>query len=140
MYVLTFKSSAQKILHVAVAGLAHDHVHGILNQYKKGEVIIIGIAEGDEQLVQRYKRTYQLPDSIFYHDLETLLKHQKPDAVLAYNAISEHIRVVEICAPLGISVMVEKPLATLVKDAERMADLARAISYSHFDQLRNDLV
>lgn len=122
---MAFKSSAQKILHVAVAGLAHDHVHGILNQYKKGEVIIIGIAEGDEQLVQRYKRTYQLPDSIFYQDLETLLKHQKPDAVLAYNAISEHIQVVEICAPLGISVMVEKPLATLVKDAERMADLAR---------------
>jgi hypothetical protein len=34
---------AQNILHVGVA-VAHDHVHGILNQYKKGEVIIIGIA------------------------------------------------------------------------------------------------
>ena len=118
-------SPAQKILHVAVAGLAHDHVHGILNQYKKGEVVIIGIAERDEQLVQQYKKTYQLPDSLFYHDLETLLKHTKPDAVLAYNAINEHIGVVELCAPLGISVMVEKPLATQFKDAERMAELAR---------------
>ena len=44
---------------------------------------------------------------------------------MAYNAINEHIGVVEICAPKGISVMVEKPLATQVKDAERMADLAR---------------
>ncbi|HEY4965142.1 MAG TPA: Gfo/Idh/MocA family oxidoreductase [Puia sp.] len=119
------QSPAQKILQVAVAGLAHDHVHSILNQYKKGEVLIIGIAETDEQLVQRYKKTYQLPDSLFYHDLKTLLKHKKPDAVLAYNAINEHIGVVEICAPLGISVMVEKPLATQVKDAERIADLAR---------------
>jgi predicted dehydrogenase len=123
--LMAFNCPAQKVLHVAVAGLAHDHVHGILNQYKKGEVIITGIAEQDEQLIQRYKKSYQLPDSLFYRDLETLLKHHKPDAVLAYNAISEHIGVVEICAPKGISVMVEKPLATTTKDAERMAALAR---------------
>jgi predicted dehydrogenase len=123
--VITCHIQAQKILHVAVAGLAHDHVHGILNQYKKGEVVIVGIAEKNEQLVQRYKKTYLLPDSLFFRDLETLLKHRKADAVLAYNAINEHIGVVEICAPLGISVMVEKPLATRVTDAERMADLAR---------------
>src|SRR5450432_1361004 len=114
---------AQKILHVAVAGLAHDHVHGILNQYKKGEVIIVGIAEADESLVKRYKQTYQLPDSLFYKTLDDLLKHKNPDAVLAYTPIADHIGVVEICAPKGISVMVEKPLATTVKDAERMAAL-----------------
>ena len=87
--------------------------------------MIVGIAEKDDQLVQRYKKTYQLPDSMFYRDLESLLKHIQPEAVLAYNAINEHILTVEICAPKGISVMVEKPLATTVKDAERMATLSR---------------
>jgi predicted dehydrogenase len=116
---------AQKILRVAIAGLAHDHVHGIINQYKKGEVMIAGIAETDPQLVDRYKRTYQLPDSLFYKNLESLLSHTKPDAVLVYTAISEHIKVVEICAPKGIPVMVEKPLATTTVDAERIAQLAR---------------
>lgn len=116
---------AQKILRVAVAGLAHDHVHGILNQYKKGEVILVGIAEADDQLVQRYKKSYQLPDSLFYNSLSALLSHTNPDAVLAYNSIVEHLGVVELCAPKGISVMVEKPLATTVKDAERMASLAK---------------
>ncbi len=120
-----FVSQAQKILRVAVAGLAHDHVHGILQQYQKGEVIIAGIAESDEQLVARYKKSYHLPDSLFYKTLESLLAHTKPDAVLAYTPISEHIGVVEICAPKGISVMVEKPLATTVKDAYRMAELAK---------------
>jgi predicted dehydrogenase len=118
-------SPAQKILHVAIAGLAHDHVHGILNQYKKGEVIISGIAEKDIELVNRYKKTYQLPDSLFFADLTALLDHTKPDVVLAYTPISEHIQVVEISAKKGISVMVEKPLATTVKDAERMSVLAR---------------
>jgi predicted dehydrogenase len=118
-------SPAQKILHVAIAGLAHDHVHGILNQYKKGEVIISGIAEKDDQLVERYKKTYQLPDSLFFPDLNAVLDHAKPDVVLVYTPINEHVSVVEISAPKGISVMVEKPLATTVKDAQRMADLAR---------------
>jgi len=123
-FLFTQSLKSQHILRVAVAGLAHDHVHGILNQFKKGEVIIIGIAEKDDQLVRRYKKTYQLPDSLFYPDLEDLLGHKKPEVVLAYNAINEHILTVEICAPKGISVMVEKPLATTVRDAERMAVLA----------------
>jgi predicted dehydrogenase len=125
LLVIGTSVQAQKILRVAVAGLAHDHVHGIMNQFKKGEVIIAGIAENDEQLVQRYKKTYQLPDSLFFKNLESLLAHTKPDVVLAYTSISEHINVVEICAPKGIPVMVEKPLATTIKDAERIAKLAR---------------
>ena len=53
-----------------------------------------------------------------------MLEHIKPDAVLAYNAIADHLAVVEACAPKGVSVMVEKPLAFSVKQAERMATLA----------------
>jgi predicted dehydrogenase len=116
--------TGQKILHVGVAGLTHDHVHNIMHQFRRGEVIIAGIAESDPQLIARYKKTYQLPDSLFYNDLASLIAHTHPDAVLAYNAISQHLGVVETCAPKGISVMVEKPLATTVKDAERIAALA----------------
>ena len=115
----------QKILRVGIAGMTHDHVHNILHQAQSGEVIIAGIAESDPQLIARYKSSYHLPDSLFYASLPELIAHTHPDAVLAYNAISEHLGVVEICAPKGISVMVEKPLATTVKDAERIAALAR---------------
>src|ERR1700744_6062835 len=118
-------SFGQKILRVGVAGLTHDHVHNIMHQFKTGEVIIAGIAESDPQLIARYKKSYQLPDSLFYNSLPELIEHTHPDAVLAYNAISEHLGVVEICAPKGISVMVEKPLATTVKDADRIAALAQ---------------
>ena len=121
----TTPSLGQKVLRVGVAGLTHDHVHNIMHQFKSGEVIIAGIAESDPQLIARYKKTYQLPDSLFYNTLPELIAHTHPDAVLAYNAISEHLGVVEICAPLGISVMVEKPLTTTVKDANRIAALAQ---------------
>jgi len=112
-------------LRVGVAGLNHDHAYGLMRQYKNGEVIIAGIAEPDEQLAQRYKKNFQLPDSIFYKSVTEMLERIKPDAVLAYNAIADHLAVVEACAPKGISVMVEKPLATTVKQAERISALAK---------------
>jgi predicted dehydrogenase len=124
LLVLT-SGSAQQLLRVGVAGLTHDHVNNVMNQYRRGMVIITGIAESDRSLVEKYKKAYQLPDSLFYENLEALLQHQKPDAVLAYNDIAGHLGVVAACAPKGISVMVEKPLATTVKDAEQIAALAR---------------
>lgn len=117
-------SVSGQLLKVGLAGLSHDHVNGIMRQYKNGEVLIVGIAESDQPLIERIKKRFQLPDSIFYKDLPGMLKQVKPDIVMAFNAIAEHLPVVETCAPLGIPVMVEKPLATTVKDANRMAMLA----------------
>lgn len=118
-------ATAQRKLNVVVAGLNHDHVYLIMNSYEKGDVNIIGISESNTDLIKRFKQRYKLPDSLFNEDLTSLLKIRKPDVVLAYNAINDHLAVVEAAAPLGISVMVEKPLATTVKQAERMALLAR---------------
>jgi predicted dehydrogenase len=112
-------------LKVGVAGLSHDHAYGLMRQYKDGKVLLLGIAEADTALAARYKKRFQLPDSIFYPTLQAMLQKIKPDAVLAYNPINEHIDVVEACAPKGISVMVEKPLATTVAQANRMVELAK---------------
>jgi len=124
--ILTDSSApeAQQLPKVALAGLSHDHVDGAFKRLEKGDVVLIGIAEADQKLVQRYRDRYKLPESVFFKSLKALLKQEEPDAVLAFNAISEHLAVVEACAPLGIHVMVEKPLATTVKDARRMAALA----------------
>ena len=112
-------------LKVGVVGLSHDHAHGVMNQFKKGEVTIVGIVETDNNLIDRYKKRYQLAESLFYKTTEEMITKVKPEAVLAYNAIADHLAVVEACAPKKISVMVEKPLATTVKDAERIVALAK---------------
>ncbi|MBA4168046.1 MAG: Gfo/Idh/MocA family oxidoreductase, partial [Chitinophagaceae bacterium] len=49
---------------------------------------------------------------------------EKPDAVLGYNAVGKHLEIVEVCAPLGIPVMVEKPLAATLQQARQMETLA----------------
>ncbi len=53
-----------------------------------------------------------------------MLDKVKPEAVVAFGSIYQHMEIVEACAPRGINVMVEKPLATNVKHAERMVELA----------------
>ena len=111
-------------LRVVVVGLNHDHVHGVLNNYNKGLVNIVGITEPDKQLQQKYTRLYHLPASLFFNDLKKLLLEKKPDAVLGYNEVGNHLEIVEICAPLGISVMVEKPLAATLVQAKQIELLA----------------
>jgi len=117
--------SAQEKLRVVVAGLNHDHVHNILRANKEGRVIIIGVAEPNKQLWKKYGDMYQLPDSLFSDNLENLLKQKKPDAVLGYNEVSGHLKVVQVCAPLHIPVMVEKPLAATWQQAQEIEQLSK---------------
>jgi hypothetical protein len=66
--------STQKL---AIAGLSHDHVHNILGDYRDGKVIIVGIAEADKQLRDRYQKQYNLPDSILFDDLKKMIAAKK---------------------------------------------------------------
>ncbi len=118
-------ASAQQKLRVVVAGLNHDHVHGILHAYQDGKVILAGIAEPDRALWKKYGDLYGVPDSLFTTELAPLVKRTKPDAVLGYNEVAGHLKVVQICAPLHIPVMVEKPLAATLPQAVEIERLAK---------------
>lgn len=127
--LLVFNSTqAQERLKVAVAGLSHDHVHTLLRAYRQQEVEILGIAEADATLADRYRKNYELPDSLFFGSINEMMQAIRPDVVLAYNAISEHVDVAEVCLPLKIPLMVEKPLAVNNEQAKRIAQLAAAHS------------
>ena len=53
-----------------------------------------------------------------------MLDSVKPEAVVAFGSIYEHMAAIEACAPRGIHVMVEKPLATNIAHAVKMKQLA----------------
>ena len=119
-----FSSYTQEKLKVVVADLSHDHAHIIMNAYKNKSIELLGIAEADGALVKRYQKSYNFPSEFVFNSLEEVLAVTKPDAVLAYNPVSEHINVARVCMPMHIPVMVEKPLATTVKQAKEMAALS----------------
>ena len=126
MFFVTLLAFTQdKPLKIAVAGLTHDHVHAVLGSAKSGDYELIGIAEPNRALAEKYSKRYGFSMDIVYPNLATMLKSINPEAVCAYNSIREHLEVVELCAPKGIHVMVEKPLAVSLDDARKMQKLAQ---------------
>ena len=117
----------EALLRVALAGLVHGHASGFFDQFqKRADLQIVGIAEADGQLVEHFEKKYGLAPSLFYSDLEEMLKKSKPQAVLAFTNTYDHRRVVEVCARYGVPVMMEKPLAVSLEDAQAIEKDARA--------------
>ncbi|SFR49849.1 Predicted dehydrogenase [Robiginitalea myxolifaciens] len=112
-------------LKIAVIGLTHTHVHWIFDSEKRGGFEIVAIVEPNRDLARRYAEQHGYSMNLVYPDSQSMLKAVTPEAVTAFGTIYEHLEVVETFAPLGIHVMVEKPLAVSMEHAQRMAELAR---------------
>ncbi len=118
-------AQSKKPFRIAVAGLTHTHVHWILDRADDGDIEIVGISEANSDLAKRFLGQHNLPMSLVYPTLSEMLSKTKPEAVAAFGSIYEHLEVVKTCAPLGIHVMVEKPLAVSMEHAKEMAALAK---------------
>ena len=130
LIILVISSSAQaqtiseKPIRLAIAGMTHAHIAFILGRKDKGDFVLSGVYEPNTELAKRLSKRYGFSENLIYSDLGEMLDKVKPEAVVAFGSVYEHMAVVEACAPRGVNVMVEKPLATNVKHAERMATLA----------------
>lgn len=114
-----------KPLRIGVVGLTHTHVHWILGREPKGDIEIVGIVEPNKELAKRYTEQHKLSMDIVYDTLPEMLDKTQPTAVTAFGSIYEHLQVVEVAAPRGIHVMVEKPLAVNMEHAQKMASLVK---------------
>ena len=115
---------ADRPVRYAVAGLSHGHVDWAFSKNNPQNMILVGIYETNPELVERYVKRYNLDRKLFFVDLTKMLDEAKPEAVTAFGPIDEHIKIVRACAPKGIHVMVEKPLATTLADAVEIQKLA----------------
>ncbi|MEO1257735.1 MAG: Gfo/Idh/MocA family oxidoreductase [Bacteroidota bacterium] len=111
-------------LRIGVVGLVHTHVHWILGREKIGDIEIVGIAEPNRELAQRYAEQHGYSMDIVFNSTEEMLEKTKPDAVTDFSTIFNHLNTVKLCAPKGIHVMVEKPLAVNLAHAKKMEELA----------------
>lgn len=117
--------ASEKPLRIAVAGVSHGHLHEVIKRVNRGDFQIVGVYENDDQIRQDNGLIRLIGDSLFYSDLATMLDRTKPEAVIDYGSIYDHMATVEACAPRGIHVMVEKPLAMNIEHARRMEKLAK---------------
>ncbi|XLS28696.1 Gfo/Idh/MocA family protein [Flavobacteriaceae bacterium M23B6Z8] len=114
----------KKPLKIGIAGLTHTHVHWLLGREDLGDIEIVGIAEANRELAQRYAEQHGYSMDIVFDSLEEMIAKTQPEAVTAFGSIFDHLAIVETCAPKGIHVMVEKPLAVSLAHAKKMKGLA----------------
>jgi glucose-fructose oxidoreductase len=120
------RAAAEPPIRVAIVGLVHGHVKGLLAALPGNEAAtLVAIVEPQEALAKEYAAKYRLDAKLFYTDLEKMLAEQHPDAVLVYTTIADHRKVIEAAARHGVSSMVEKPLATTLPDALAIRAVAR---------------
>jgi predicted dehydrogenase len=121
----TDRADEEAPLRIAVIGLTHGHVEGLLwNARERDGLEIVGVWEPDRALFDRLAAKYGLEASLWSDDLGAMLDRAKPEAASVMTSTAGHLAAVEACAPRGVHVMVEKPLATTLADARAMQRLA----------------
>jgi predicted dehydrogenase len=110
----------------AIIGLSHDHARGFIPSARnRTDVQLAGIVEPDEALAARYAKNYKLDESLFHPNLDHLLGATNIEAVAIFTSTFDHKRVVEECAPRGLTIMMEKPLAVNMEHARAIQAAAQ---------------
>lgn len=110
----------------AIVGLVHDHANGFIPRLRgRQDMQLAGIVETNRELCLRYARRFGLDTNLFYNSLEEMLAKTNIQAVATFTSTFDHRRVVEECAPRGLHVMMEKPLAVNMEHARAMEAAAK---------------
>src|SRR5262252_6593106 len=122
---------------IAVVSMLHAHVWLHLGTMLKGDKVKpVGVSETLPDLIARatsedvIPQTQNVtrpgvPESLIFSDWKKMIDETKPDMVWAFTPTNGHVDVVRYCAPRGIHVIVEKPLAATLSEALEIQALAR---------------
>lgn len=103
---------------IAILGLTHDHVWTHLTELIQRDDVEVTVAEPRNHLRDQaaaLDRAIRL-----YEDASTLLEREHPDAALIFTDNAAAADLVELAAGAGAAVMVEKPMANNLANADRM--------------------
>jgi predicted dehydrogenase len=103
---------------------------------KGDKVKLVGVSETLPDLIARARREDVIPqtqgvtrpgvpESLIFADWKKMIDQTKPDIVWAFTPTNGHVEVVRYCAPKGIHVIMEKPLAATLAEAREIQSLAR---------------
>jgi predicted dehydrogenase len=109
-------------IRVAVAGLTHGHVWGLIENWAhQPSVEMVAVADGTP-LLERARPHFARA----YTDWQEMLAHESPDVVLATADNRTSAQIAIEAMRRGAHVMVEKPMAADLTDATAMIETARA--------------
>jgi predicted dehydrogenase len=111
---------------VAGINFAHMHMQELLNIVMESQSVeLVGISDKSLAKMTPSIQRFQLSESQVFTDYRTCLETTRPEIVILCPATAEHGQWVERVAPYGAHLMVEKPFAASLTEADRMINAAR---------------
>lgn len=81
---------------------------------------IVAIADEDASRMEELSQRLRIPADRVYSDIERCLIETRPDLVILCPAAARHAEWVERVAPFGVHLLIEKPFAATLPQADRM--------------------
>jgi glucose-fructose oxidoreductase len=106
-----------------IAGINFDHFHmGDLLRYthEHPQAEVVGISDEQAPRMEEAIGKLGVPRSCAFTDYRACLEKTRPDIVILCPAASKHGEWVKKVAPYGVHIMVEKPFAASLKEADAM--------------------
>ncbi|MBI1763498.1 MAG: Gfo/Idh/MocA family oxidoreductase [Acidobacteria bacterium] len=106
-----------------IAGIKFDHFHmGDLLRYafNHPQAEIVGLCDEDPARMQDAAHNFNVPGERLFTDYRACVETTKPDVVILCPAPARHAEYVEALAPYGVHLLVEKPMAASLADADAM--------------------
>lgn len=104
-------------------GINFDHMHmgDLLRQVSEHPGSeIVGIADDNPERMQGTADWLGIPAERIYTDFRQCLEETKPDVAILCPMTGRHAEYVEYVAPYDVHILVEKPFAASLEDADRM--------------------
>lgn len=110
-------------LRIGVLGLSHDHVwSNVQSLIDRGDATLVGAAEPREELRQKFCNEFEV-DALA--DSAALLSNHDLDAVYVFSSNTEGASLAIAAAERGLHVLIEKPMAASLAQADAMMAAAR---------------
>ena len=112
---------------IAVVGLGGIAEKAVLPGFKHSKKTrLVALVSGSEKKARRLASKFRVSDYYTYDDYALCLNHPQVDAVFIATPNGNHAEYTERAAAAGKHVLVEKPIATTVDDAQRMVEACRS--------------
>jgi len=106
-----------------IAGINFDHMHmgDLLRKvHEHPDAEIVGISDQQMERMQQAREDFGIPSGHVFTDYRECMEKTKPDVVILCPATATHAEWTEKVAPYGAHVLVEKPFAASLAEADRM--------------------
>ena len=108
-----------------IAGINFDHMHmeellGMVQEHPAAE--IVGVCDENPDRMSSAVQNFALPKECIFTDHQACLEQTQPDFVILCPATAEHGEWTAKVALYEVDILVEKPFAASLEEADRMVD------------------